>query len=256
MEVRILGAHNCETRDTRCMSLVIDGVLALDAGGLTSSLSFPEQKRLRALLVTHHHYDHIRDIPALGMNLFLNEASIEVCCTQSVREVLESHWLNGDMYPKFFERPPESPTFEFTVVEPYRAQKIAGYSVLPVPVNHAIPALGYQISSPEGKALFYTGDTGAGLSDCWQHISPELLMIEITAPNRYEEAASKAGHLTLNLLKQELAAFRELKGYLPRILAIHMTPYVEAEIEAEAKEAAEELGAEISLAREGMRLTL
>ncbi len=40
MNIRVLGAHNTESRTTRYMSLLVDGILALDAGGLTSSLSF------------------------------------------------------------------------------------------------------------------------------------------------------------------------------------------------------------------------
>ncbi|GAJ16573.1 unnamed protein product, partial [marine sediment metagenome] len=50
MNIRILGAHNCETRTTGCICLIIDDVLAIDAGELTSSLSMSEQKKLKAIL--------------------------------------------------------------------------------------------------------------------------------------------------------------------------------------------------------------
>ena len=63
MNIRILGAHNVESRTTRCISLLIDNTVAIDAGGLTSGLSISAQQRLKALLLTHQHYDHIRDIP-------------------------------------------------------------------------------------------------------------------------------------------------------------------------------------------------
>ena len=42
MELRILGSHNMERRDTRFQTHLIDGILALDAGGLTRSLTFEE----------------------------------------------------------------------------------------------------------------------------------------------------------------------------------------------------------------------
>ena len=35
MELRVLGVHNLESADTRMEAHLIDGVLALDAGGLT-----------------------------------------------------------------------------------------------------------------------------------------------------------------------------------------------------------------------------
>ena len=44
MEVRILGAHSSEAEGQRMVSFLIDGVLVLDAGGLTSALSLSEQQ--------------------------------------------------------------------------------------------------------------------------------------------------------------------------------------------------------------------
>jgi ribonuclease BN (tRNA processing enzyme) len=38
----------------------VDDVLALDAGGLTSSLALSEQLGLKAVLITHRHYDHVK----------------------------------------------------------------------------------------------------------------------------------------------------------------------------------------------------
>ncbi len=72
MKVQFLGAHNCESLETRLVSLLVDDVLALEAGGLTSGLSFVAQLKLKGILLTHDHYDHIRDIPMLGMNLSLS----------------------------------------------------------------------------------------------------------------------------------------------------------------------------------------
>ena len=183
MNIHILGAHNCESGDFRFTCLLIDDILALDAGGLTSSLSLQAQQRLRAILLTHQHYDHIRDIPALAMNFFLAEASISLFSTSTVYEALTTHLLDGRLYPNFLRLPPEKPALRFTVVEPDQPQQIEGYQVLPVPVSHAVPAVGYQLTSPEGKAVFYTGDTGPGLSQCWRQVSPQLLIIEVTAPN-------------------------------------------------------------------------
>ena len=47
MDIKLLGTHNTESRDTRLVSLLIDGVLAIDAGALTSSLSFEDQLKLK-----------------------------------------------------------------------------------------------------------------------------------------------------------------------------------------------------------------
>ena len=256
MDIQILGAHNCESHKLRLTSLLIDEVLAVDAGSLTSSLSFEAQQKLQAVLLTHQHYDHIRDVPAISMNVYLAKATINVYATHPVNEVLATNLLNGELYPKILEKPETKPTIRFTVIEPGKSEQVAGYSILAVPVNHNVPTVGYQVTSPDGKSVFYTGDSGPGLIDCWKCISPQLLIVEVTASDKFKESAGNGGHLTPTLLKQELTTFRELKGYLPQVVTVHMSPGLEAEIEAEIATVAAELNSPITLAYEGMLIHL
>ena len=256
MNIHILGAHNCTSKDSKCVSLLIDEVLAIDAGGLASSLSFSAQRKLKALLITHHHYDHMGDIPAVAMTLALQQAAINVYSTRTVYDNLSAHLLNGVLYPKFLEIPADNPTVKFSILEPDKITEIEGYSVSALPVNHPVPTVGYQIAAPDGKTVFYTADTGTGLSGCWKHITPELLIIETTFPDRYERFARETGHLCPGLLEQELTSFQELKGYLPRIVLIHMNPYLEKEIESEIAALNKHLDSSITLAYEGMRIQL
>ncbi len=256
MNIKLLGAHNCESQNTKLVSLLIDDSLVLDAGGLTSSLSFVTQQNLKAILLTHQHYDHIRDVPAIAMNFYLSGATINIYSTLPVCDALTAHLLGGKLYPNFLERPQGNPTIKFTVIEPHKTEQIEGYSILAVPVNHSVPTVGYQIASPNGKVVFYTGDTGPGLADCWEQVSPHLLIIEVTTPNRYEEFGKETGHLTPSLLKQELAIFRELKGYLPQVVLVHMNPGLEEEIEAEIAVVARDLTNSVTLGYEGMQLHL
>ncbi|MBA7658111.1 Ribonuclease BN [subsurface metagenome] len=215
MKIRFLGAHNCETKDTRLVSLLIDDVLAIDAGSLTSSLSLEAQQKIKAVLLTHQHYDHVRDIPTLAMNLFLGGANTTIYSIPAVFEVLEKNLMDEVIYPDFRQKPPDKPTISFSAIEPNKAQTILGYDVLAVPVKHGVPTVGYQLGA-DGKTMFYTGDTGPGLAECWKSVSPQLLIIEVTASNRFTEWVAGGGHLTPSLLERELAEFRELKGYLPR----------------------------------------
>jgi ribonuclease BN (tRNA processing enzyme) len=256
MDVRFLGAHNCESQETRLVSLVVDDVLALDAGGLTSGLSFSAQLKLKAVLLSHEHYDHIRDIPTLAINFYLRRASINIYSLSPVADVLKTYLLNDKLYPNFLERPVRAPTLRFTALEPLKLVQIEGYSVLAVPVRHSPFSVGYQITSPDGQVLFFTGDAGPGLAGCWQQVSPQLLITEVTASNRLDDFMRESGHLTPNLLKQELIAFRRLKGYLPKVATVHMSPDLETEITTELTAVAEELHATITVAHEGMELRL
>lgn len=256
MKIQFLGAHNCETSATRLVSILIDDVLALDAGSITSNLSIEAQLNLKAVLLTHHHYDHIRDIPALGMNALFYETSVPVYATRAVRDALASHWLNGTIYSSFLEKPEENPRIKFTVIEPGKPFKIADHEILPVPVNHSAPTVGYQITSPDGKSLFYTGDTGPGLSEAWPDVEAQVLITEVTAPNRYEKFGRLKLHLTPGLLKEELLAFQKVKGRLPQVFLVHMNPKQEKEIETEVRQLSNELGTSITLAHEGLEVQL
>lgn len=256
MRIKILGAHNCTAGDIKLASLLIDDVLAIDAGALTSSLSFPAQQKLKAILLTHQHYDHVRDIPALAMNAFLHETRLNVYSIPAVYDALAAHLLNDVLYPEFLKKPEGEPAINFTLVPPNQSQPINGYGILAVPVNHCAPAVGYQVTSPDGNRLFYTGDTGPGLAECWQQVEPGLLITELTVPNRYEEFARDKGHLTPDLLKQELDSFREIKGYLPQVITVHMNPGQENEIATEIAEVARSLNNPIRLGYEGMIIDL
>jgi ribonuclease BN (tRNA processing enzyme) len=256
MKIKILGAHKIETKDTRYACLLIDDVLALDAGALTSRLSLRAQQKLKAVLVTHRHYDHVKDLPALGMNYYLTGKSLEVYALQAVFADLAAHYADEALYPDFTKRPQPKPAFIFNVVSPGREVSIAGYRVRPVTVNHAVPCVGYQVASPDGKKLFYTSDTGPGLADCWRQISPDLLIIEVTAINKYLDFSIQVGHLTPALLQKELESFRELKGYLPRVVTVHANPLDAKELEAELAAVAGALKADIEPGREGMRIDL
>ena len=256
MHIKFLGAHNCESQAARLISLLIDDCLVLDAGGLTSSLSFEAQLKLKAIVLSHHHYDHIKDIPLLAMNLYLNGASIDIYGTLPVRDALLENLLNNDLYPNFLEKPKAEPVLRFNIIEPFQTVQIEGYRVLAVPIAHAVSSIGCQITSADGKTVFYTGDTGPDLADCWGYVSPQLLIIDVTASNRFEEFGKESGHLTPGLLQRELLSFQKIRGYLPKVVVVHMNPNLEGEIEAELFVVAKELNNSITLAYEGMQLNL
>ena len=254
MKIQVLGAHNIESRECKCVSLVIDNILAIDAGALTSGLSLSAQQNLKAVLLTHQHYDHIRDIPILGMNFRLHDNTINVYSIQPVYEALSTHLLNDILYPNFIENPAEKPTIQFKILRAGETESINGYTVLSVPMNHTVPTVGYQITSSDSKSVFYTADTGPGLTECWRRVSPNLLIIEVTTLSKYNDFARESGHLTPNLLQQELESFREIKGYLPRIVLVHMNPLDEKGIETEIATVAGALNTTIQLGKEGMQI--
>jgi len=258
VEIQILGAHLAEVKGARLTSILIDNSLVVDAGGLTSALSLPEQKKIETVLLTHHHFDHTRDLVTLAANNgYYWRKQLVVYAPRYTLDIVTEGLLSSKLYTNFLEYPSkEEPTVILEAIEPYSRKTIAGYEVLAVPVKHSTPTVGYQITSSDGKSLFYTGDTTVGVSECWQHISPELLITEVAGPDKYADWLNKAGHLCPKFLKEELIQFRRLNGYLPRVIIVHIGNPYEQEIKEEVAQVARELEADISLGYEDMKITL
>ncbi|MGD0354095.1 MAG: MBL fold metallo-hydrolase [Dehalococcoidia bacterium] len=257
MKIEILGAHNSETDKARLPSLLVNDVIALDAGGLTASLSLQRQHQITSVLLTHHHFDHTRDLVTLGSNDTHPPSTVDVYGLPETLEVVYKYLLDGKMYRDYTQWPKvEAPRLLLKPLEPYRHIVIAGCMIMPVPVNHSVPSVGFHVTSRSGKSFFYTGDTGPGLSGCWEHISPEMLLIEITGLNSMGEAMRGLGHLTPNLLIEELQQFRKLKGYLPRVITAHVPTLWEDKLRAELAEASKRLGSELEVGYEGLTVEL
>ena len=256
MIIRFLGTHNAESKDTRLVSFLIDDILAVDAGSLVSELTFPEQKKIRAILLSHGHYDHIRAVPAFAFNN--SDRTTEVIATRRTLEMLSSHLIDGVVYPEFTSESSflRKATLRLVPVELFERQRIEGYDIMAVPVRHNLDAVGFEITSGDGKTVFYTGDTGPGLASIWSRISPQLVITDLTWPNNLAAAAKDAGHLCPQMLKEELIEFRRIKGYLPKVAAIHVSPQHEPEIEAEIREVARSLATSVDIAHEREELLL
>lgn len=255
MKIKFLGTHNSESTNTRLVSFIIDDQLAIEAGSLTSELTFAEQTKIKWILISHGHYDHITTIPTLAFNNI--EHLTRIYSTSGTLEVI-SRLIDGVVYPEFTSDDSYlgKATIELVPIEPYVTQMINGYKVTAVPVNHPLRAVGFEIISIEDSRLFYSGDTGSGLSNVWERVSPQVLIIDVTFPNRLQNIAKDAKHLCPEMLMEELITFNKMKGYFPEVIAIHMNPQMEAEITEELSEVSRLLEVPISVAHEGQEINL
>jgi ribonuclease BN (tRNA processing enzyme) len=255
MKVQILGAHGLESKETRFVSLLVDGVLALDAGGIATSLSLPSQEKIKFVLLTHSHMDHIQGLASLAMHALPLGITIEVYGIADTIHSLSTYIFNWTIHPDFTKLPsPERPALKLHTLEVSKKEAIGGYTIFAQPVHHSVPGVGFEVTSKDEKKVFYSGDTGPGLS--WEFVSPNLLILDCAGEDKYAAEAARLGHMTPKLLKAELTNFQKLKGHLPPIVLVHMNPPSEKKIKQEVDKIASELNANIELAYEGMEIEL
>lgn len=255
MQIKFLGTHNTESRTTRLISFLIDGVLAIDTGSMPSELTFAEQKKIKAILLTHGHYDHIRGIPAFA---FANtERVTPVFGMVEALDILRSHLLDGIIYPRFAEEDSflGKPVLELIAIEPLKTVQFEDYQITAVPVNHPRGAIGYEIKMGN-HSIFYTGDTGPGLTETWRAIHPDMLVVDMTFPNELSSVAEESCHLCPEFLMKELTEFKRIHDYLPWIIAIHLSPQYKKTIENELGIISQTMHLQIDIAREGEELSL
>ena len=163
MELKVLGCHGGETARHRSTSFLVDDRLALDAGATTAMLTLEEQMHLDAVVVSHAHLDHVRDLASLADNRCQGAARpLVVAGTAATIRALREHFFNNVLWPDFTNIPlvgGGGATVELRVLEPEVPQEIAGYALQAVLVSHTVESAGIVVSR-DGAALAFSGDTG------------------------------------------------------------------------------------------------
>jgi ribonuclease BN (tRNA processing enzyme) len=259
MFVRILGAHQSESRQTAFTSILVDDVLAIDAGSISSRLSLDSQLQIRDLLLTHRHWDHVKDVPAFGFNLSsrhragLSTHQVNLYGLADVREILQRHLLSADYWLDFFSpRDPADAVLAYHDVDELATIDVATYKVRTIPSNHGVPTIGFQVVDASGRKMYYTSDNGPGSAKNWSLTDPGLLITECTFSNalRATEGGRMHGHLCPDQIRVELEGFGEARGYLPRVVILHVNPLFEPNIRRELDEVARDLAASIEVSTE------
>lgn len=258
MDIRILGAHNLEGHGTRHTCFLIDDILALDAGSLTSALTPCEQAQISAVLVSHSHFDHVRDIPTLGLATLLEPGCTHIYGLPETLSAIHENFLNWQIYPDFTQSINGAPPkFQFRPVLPKLALSVLDYKVEPIPVPHPVPCVGYIVRSSSGASIAYTGDTEGGLKGFLvSTFQPSVLFVDVTFPDRLHNLAKMTGHLTPSCLREELLPVIADGFTPPRIVAVHISPQYQDELARELDNLSREIGVEVAIGFEGMRISV
>lgn len=206
--------------------------VAIDAGAITSMLSLREQERIRSVLVSHPHMDHIRDLATLADNRCQQGGStLDIVGVPATIEALRTHFFNDIIWPDFTRiDAKDGPTVRFVEVQPNHTVDVDGYQVTPVMVNHTVDTSAFIIHQ-NAATIVYSGDTGP-TDELWARINAlddiQALMMEVSFPTEERELAYNSRHLTPETLASELGKLDQ-SDELP-ILLYHIKPTFEAKV--------------------------
>ncbi|MBL8448776.1 MAG: 3',5'-cyclic-nucleotide phosphodiesterase [Dechloromonas sp.] len=223
MKLRVLGCSGgIGGRHLRTTSLLVDHDILIDAGTGVADLTIAELAMVDHVFLTHTHLDHIASLPLMIDTVGDRRSTpLTVYGTEAVLTILRNHIFNWAIWPDFSEIPnAANPFMRFQVIEVGQGTTLAGRRMTPLPVDHTVPAVGYQVDSGSASLVF-SGDTG--ICDAfWKAVNRirnlKHLIVECAFSNREEQLALVSRHLCPKMLAQELQKLeRECEIYITHL---------------------------------------
>lgn len=225
MRLRVLGCSGGELPRHRTTCFLVDERLAIDAGALTASLDLDALLRIDDIVLTHSHFDHVKDVPLLAdLLLGLREAPIRIHASRACVRTLRRSVFNGELWPDFTRIPDRRrPILELVPFEPGARLRVGGYTVQTVPVDHPVESVGFLVSDGDAT-IGVSGDTGPTHA-FWKAVNARrklaALLVELSFPSTHQWLADLSGHLTPSTLQAELGKLRR-DGF--PVLLYHLKP--------------------------------
>ena len=225
------GMANLEQRLT---CFLIDDCVAVDAGSIAIALTNEQRSKVKDIIVTHPHMDHVASLPIFIDDLYPSlQQPMRIYATPEVIELLERDVFNWNVYPRFSDLKNDyGPVMEYVPIPIGEPFNVAHLRVVAVPVNHIVPTVGLVISDGT-KSVAFSSDT-AETDDFWKILNElkdlDALLIEASFPDRMAKLAHVSRHFTPASLGQEL---KKLTHNGMDIMAVHLKPTYRDEIIAQ-----------------------
>ncbi|MCA1977643.1 MAG: 3',5'-cyclic-nucleotide phosphodiesterase [Thiobacillus sp.] len=220
-------------RHTTCFR--VDDDVLIDVGSGVTTLEFDQLVKIDHVFLTHAHLDHVLGLPLLLDSVGdLRGRPVTVHALPAVLKVLSEHLFNWQLWPDFREIPsPDAPWLRFEPIEPGAACVLGDRTFRPLPVEHVVPACGYQVSVPAGSLVFSGDTTHSDAFVAALNAIPDLrhLVIETSFENALEDIARASMHHWPDSLARELRALKAA----PEIWITHLKPGNETSIMAELR---------------------
>lgn len=202
-------------------SFIVNDTLAVDAGSL-GLIALADQARIKHILLSHSHIDHLASLPLFVENSFDPAGpAVTIHGNEPVIQCLKSDIFNDRLWPDFVSMSRNGASFlKLQTLTPGQAFSLDGLRITPVAVNHVVPTCGFILDDGSAAAVI-AGDTGP-TEEIWERANalPHLraVFLEATFPSAMSELADIAKHLTPELFARELA---KVKANVT-VIAVHI----------------------------------
>src|SRR5262249_25505895 len=153
--------------------------------------------------------DHLASLPIFLDNVYTgNEDCVTVYGTEPVLDCLRKDVFNDRLWPDLVTLSGQGrPFLKLHLLEPGRTVIVEGLSLTPVPVQHAVPTVGFLVSD-EQSTVVIPSDTSP-THEIWERAREaknlKAVFLEATFPKKMAWLAELAQHLTPELFAQEAA---------------------------------------------------
>jgi ribonuclease BN (tRNA processing enzyme) len=214
-------------------SYLVGDAVAIDAGSIGLHGGPDTQRRVRHVLITHSHADHIASLPLLLENTLTQDGPpLEVWAGAETLACLREDVFNDRVWPRLeVLTRPAGPAVVLHELASERAVEVGGLRVLPVSVDHTVPTFAFVLSNARASAIV-AGDTGP-TERLWQVAArvPDLraVFLEASFPDELADLARRSLHLTPRTFAAERAKLAREVAFV----AVHLKPRHRARIVAE-----------------------
>jgi cAMP phosphodiesterase len=218
-------AQGHATLEQRLTCFLIDDCVAVDAGSIAIALTAEQRDRVRDIIVTHPHMDHIASLPIFIDDLYPTlKEPMRIYATQEVIELLERDVFNWNVYPRFSDLKNDfGPVMEYIPIPINEVFQVAHLKVVAVPVNHIVPTVGLVVTDGK-RSVAFSSDTFQ-TEEFWRVVNAtkqlDALLIEASFPDEMAKLAEVSRHFTPASLGKEL---KKLSHNGLDILAVHLKP--------------------------------
>jgi ribonuclease BN (tRNA processing enzyme) len=217
-------------------SVLLNETVVLDAGSIGLYGTPQEQARVRHLLLSHTHIDHLATLPIFIENAYEGRGEgVAVYGSAAVLDCLRRDVFNNRVWPDFIALSQGERAFlKLVPFEPGETMELDGLRITAVALDHVVPTVGFLVS--DGRAtVAYVTDTGP-TEEIWRRCNAaadlRAVFLETTFPNELAWLANVSKHLTPATFAAEVAKLSRPVRVLVTHVKARFHDQVAAELQA------------------------